>query len=207
MAKPQQLKTSKSINKKLGLIFVALFALVGGASLYLSQAGGLITTIYGYKDVNSFYITNASGAPVATTPIADYLNEAGGSMGAIQVVQLNNGDDLNWGGKGHVITNLPAWKGTTTCYTMRLVNNYSPGSPNPNGVAPPASVSIASGRTTATVAVRTSSLTADYPDDFWQYSCVKDTKTSGTYSPYSLKVISGGPIRVYRADILQYYNY
>jgi hypothetical protein len=176
MAKSSVLKSKSQLNKKTYLIFVALFALVGGVSLYVSHAAphknSPTTTIYGYKDVSSFYI---NGAPV--TPAADRLDENGGVINSqIQVANMNSGDSLNWGGSGAVIAGSPTDLSDNYCYTLR--------SATPNTAA------IQIGSTPITVKA---SPVSGSDTNYWSYIC---------NSSSSLKVLSGS-IHLYRVDLLE----
>jgi hypothetical protein len=176
MAKAKQLKSSSPISKKSTLFFVALFAIVGGASLLVSHAAphknAPSNTIYGYKDVSSFFVNGAYAAPVS-----DSLGEDGSYiLDPIQVANLNPGDSLTWGGKGADIAG-PVINSTSFCYTLRAT-----------GATP---VSVQFGNTPYTVKP---SPVAGYDSNYWTYVCNASS---------DFKVLSGGSIHLYRVDILE----
>lgn len=172
------------------VLFIAIFAVVGGFVLLKSHAapankgggggGGkksTSTTIYGYKDVSSFYVNN-----VLAQPTSDYLAEDGASMGSISVADLKAGDVLTWGGAGAVI-NGPTLLSTQYCFTMRDVSTTTTSTlavGSNNIVVKPAPISGLASPTAS--------------QEFWQYNCVPDA------SP--IKLVSG-EVHLYQVDILE----
>jgi hypothetical protein len=174
------------------LLFVLIFALVGSIAFYASQAATLSTmTSQGTAYANYFAVTK-NGSTDLTPPTL--VDDAIAFNGSIQAAELNAGDTLLAGAKGGDLQGLPKVISRSSCFTMKNMGTTT------------ATVQLVSLYTATNISLKPMPL----PDNgqlFWQYNCVKNTKTSGTLYPYNLKVVSGGPVRVYSITNLTEWGY
>jgi hypothetical protein len=186
--------------KRLPLLFAMLFAATGAYFVFGSHAATPSTTVYGYYDASAIYVNNA-----APKLLDDYLSQASGqntsktgayaSYSSVKVVEVKAGDVVTVGGKGGgcggVCTTMPKFISNTTCYIVRPTT------------AKGASLSIASSYTTSTVRLRAPGTepVSSY-SSYWSRQCVKNTATTGTYPTYSIKVLSGDPVRIVSIEYL-----
>jgi hypothetical protein len=154
-------------------------------TIYKSSAATLKTTVYGYKDFYSFYINGQQPTLANGRLVADDMYEGNASIArSITSVLMNGGDSLSWGGEGggpdqHLLS-------TKYCYTFRLADVAFGGTQTED---------VQIGKNKETVrAYPTSGMEQHY----WHYICAES-------SNFSVK--SGGPIYLFRVDIIETYHY